>query len=110
MGVTLGLSSSPSEIVGLLCSRNGQGRGAGLMVGSGPNGHVPFSICVDAAVDVTSVAERAKATPRLVIRFQKVKSATRTNTRWLNWGYVGIDIVLVVLSVAVGVMMGDGFI
>ena len=56
MWVTSGLSCSPSEIVDLLCSTNGQGRGAGWTVGSGLNGHAPFSIYVDTAVGITSVA------------------------------------------------------
>ena len=38
--------------------KNGQGRDAGRMVGSGRNGHMPFFISVDAAVSVTSVSEK----------------------------------------------------
>ena len=41
-----------------LAPLDSQGRGAGRMVGSMPNGHVTFSICVDAAVVVTSVAQK----------------------------------------------------
>ena len=57
------------------------------MVGNELNDHVPFSICVDAAV-----------------------GATHFNMLGLNCGYVGIVIVLFVLSAAVGATMGGGFV
>lgn len=49
----------PTGIVSLLRSTKDRKRGAGLTVPSGPNGHVPSSVCVDAAVNITSVAEKA---------------------------------------------------
>ena len=49
-------------------------------------------------------------TPRLVVLLRKVKSATLTNIRGLNCGYVDIVIVFFVLGVAVGVTMGGWFV
>ena len=54
--------------------------------------------------------ERNIGAPRLAVLFRKVKSATYTNTRGLNYGYVGIVIILFVLDAVVGVTMGDGFV
>ena len=58
MWVISGLSCSPSDIVGLLRSTNGQGRDAGWIIGSGPNSHMRFFFYVDATVGFTSVAEK----------------------------------------------------
>ena len=108
MWETPGLSCSPSEIVGLLRLTNGQGRGAGRMVDSGPIDYVPFS--TDAAMDRRYFGYRTRriGTSRLVVLFGKVMSATHISTRGLKCDYVGIVIVLFVLSVAVSVAMCGG--
>ena len=81
------------------------------MVDSRPNGLVPFSICVDAAVGVTSVARKSNiGTPRLVFLSQKVESAAHINTLGFNYGYVGIVIALFVLGATVCITMGGGFV
>ena len=78
------------------------------MVSSGPNNHVPSSICVDAAVGDASVANIG--TPRLVALFRKVKSVTHITTRGLNCGYVDVVIALFMLGAAVGITMGGGYV
>ena len=80
------------------------------MVDSRSDGHVPFSICVNAAIGVTLVAKKnIRGTPRFVALFRKVNSTVHTNARGLNCGYIGNTIVLFVLGTAVGVTMGDEF-
>ena len=58
MSVTSSLSCSPREIIDVLGWTKGQGWGAGRRVCSGSNDHVS-SLCVDAVVQVTLVAEKA---------------------------------------------------
>ena len=78
------------------------------MVSSGPNNHVPSSICVDTAVGDASVANIG--TPRLVALFRKVKSVMHIFARGLNCGYVDVIIVLFMLGAAVGITMSGGYV
>ena len=80
------------------------------MVGSGRNGHVPFSLCIDVRWALLWLPKKQYRDARFVILFRKVKSATRANMRGSKYCYVGTGIVLFVLGAAVGVTMGGGFV
>ena len=104
------LSCSPSEIVIFLCSTNGQGRGARRIAGNGPNSHVPFSMCVDAAVGVTSVAEnQSRDAPARCPVPEDLEHYTYQHARVALW-LCFIVFVLFILGAAVGITMGGGFV